>query len=380
MDDDVLNGEMDDDVSLPSISTDSPVGEDSPPLSDAVDLPSSDNGDIDDVLLSQLQVPGGSSGGLPPQQQVSGGSGVGLPPQEQVSRASAGGDGDEIVELPSSASSSVPDTALDGVDDFELDSLCSDDTIVMPTGFEVIPTWIDGTLRDDVVELFSPPRVVPACARLGLRAELSMDVLTGYNFLTDEAIRRADHELERRRPRVLLNSSPCTWYSILTELWNKKKLSPAEVAHKSAEANRLFEFGIERCERQVLGGNGAIHEHPPRATSWKRESAERFVQLPGVSTVDFDMCALGMTSPASKVPLKKRSRLATNLDNVLTAFAARQCACTEYHLCGDRLKKHKIIQGSEHGIRLSKHSQVYPPAMCELLAQLIFDHVRAAGS
>ena len=369
----------DDDVSLPS-EVEDPQGLD-PPVSDEVELPSGDeeihdsgaslpsDPDNGEVFLADEEMPN-IDGTLPP--NVDGDwLHCRLPPNV---------DGDEIVELPSSACSSLPDAALDSVDDSELDSLCSDDTIVVPTGFEVIPTWINGTLRDDVVELFSPPRVVPACARLGLRAELSMDVLTGYNFLTDEAIRRADHELERRRPRVLLNSSPCTWFSILTELWNKKKLSPDEIAHRSAEAYRLFEFGIERCERQVLGGNGAIHEHPPRATSWKRESAERFVQLPGVSTVDFDMCALGMTSPVSKVSLKKRSRLATNLDNVLTAFAARQCACTEYHLCGDRLKTHKIIQGSEHGIRLSKHSQVYPPAMCELLAQLIFDHVRAAGS
>ena len=90
--------------------------------------------------------------------------------------------------------------------------------------------------------------------------------------------------------------------------------------------------------------------------------------------VDFDMCALGMTTPVTKLPLQKRTRLGTNLESVQAAFAARQCACMEYHFCDGKWKKHKTVQGCDHGIKISKHSQIYPPAMCELLARLIFEY------
>ena len=63
-----------------------------------------------------------------------------------------------------------------------------------------VPSWLDGTLRDDVVELFSPPRMVPRCAAFGLRASLSVDIKVGWNLL-DPVMQRLspNHTIEAHR-------------------------------------------------------------------------------------------------------------------------------------------------------------------------------------
>lgn len=92
-----------------------------------------------------------------------------------------------------------------------------------------LPSWVWDIIRavpqvlnikleqDDVWELFSPPRVVPVCQRLGLRGGLSCDLRNGWDFGV------ADHQgkmiamLCGRKPKVVILSPPCTWFSSLQD-------------------------------------------------------------------------------------------------------------------------------------------------------------------
>ena len=47
-----------------------------------------------------------------------------------------------------------------------------------------IPPALDGTLQDDLLEVFSEPRVIPLAAAHGLRARVSLDLMNGWDGLT----------------------------------------------------------------------------------------------------------------------------------------------------------------------------------------------------
>lgn len=88
-----------------------------------------------------------------------------------------------------------------------------------------VPRHLDGTLKDDVMELLSPPRVVPAVVRLGGRGNISADILTGFN-LTDPSVQKNIlYEIACRRPRVVVLSPPCTLFSALMRT-NWSRMSP----------------------------------------------------------------------------------------------------------------------------------------------------------
>ena len=126
---------------IQAMDIDLPSDVDSIELPSDVDLPGDDLGGLDDVLdlPSDVDLPGDDLGGL----------------------------GDDL-DLPSD------DEVVDVLEDFDV----SDHHVTAR-----IEPWLDGTIRDDVIEIFSPPRLVPHCARLGLRAQISIDIATGYNLL-----------------------------------------------------------------------------------------------------------------------------------------------------------------------------------------------------
>ena len=64
--------------------------------------------------------------------------------------------------------------------------------------------------NDSVVEIYSPPRVVEEAKKRGLRAELSIDLCTGYDLKDVKAKEHVRKELAKRRPKLLVSSPPCT--------------------------------------------------------------------------------------------------------------------------------------------------------------------------
>ena len=65
---------------------------------------------------------------------------------------------------------------------------------------------LDGTVPDDILEVYSPERMAIEARKLGLKAELSIDLLTGWNLLDIEVRARVVQEIKARRPKVLMMS------------------------------------------------------------------------------------------------------------------------------------------------------------------------------
>ena len=159
--------------------------------------------------------------------------------------------------------------------DSDLPDLSDDDCV--GSSVESIPAFLDGSLRDDIVELFSPPRMVSRCARFGLRGSLSMDILTGYDFSRAEDRHRARWDIARRRPRFVMTCPPCTFYSTLQVLWNKKKVPRLVWLQRERYADVLLTFALEICQDQIDTGDLYGFEHPRFATSWQKPVVQEIV-------------------------------------------------------------------------------------------------------
>ena len=74
----------------------------------------------------------------------------------------------------------------------------------------VVPGHLQGALQDDAMEAYSPRRILDETAKLGLRGNLSADLLTGWDFTKYDDRIAFVQQVKARRPRVLAMSPPCT--------------------------------------------------------------------------------------------------------------------------------------------------------------------------
>jgi hypothetical protein len=76
---------------------------------------------------------------------------------------------------------------------------------------------VGGAWPDHIMEFFSPPRVIDACQKLGLRGSVSCDLLTGWDLSTPEDQAKAMAQLVTKQPACLILSPPCTFFSTLMD-------------------------------------------------------------------------------------------------------------------------------------------------------------------
>ena len=69
------------------------------------------------------------------------------------------------------------------------------------------------TIRDDVIEVFSLPRLVQPCTNVGLRMVRSMDILNGWDLRKENVQINCFNEFRARQPRIAVVSPPCTMFS-----------------------------------------------------------------------------------------------------------------------------------------------------------------------
>ena len=218
-----------------------------------------------------------------------------------------------------------------------------------------LPAQLDGTIQDDFLEVYSPPRLVPLAVKRNMRASVSMDLLTGWNFLSMDAKISAVQDIKARRPKVIMLSPPCTMFSGLMNL-NWAKLEPGRRETSLLNGTNHLEFSMLLADLQESAGRGWCFEHPAAARSWKNQAVERMTEPARVA--HFDQCMFGLRSKVGKIAMKKSTRFLTNIAQVRTAFHLRRC---------DKSHIHCSIQGSEGGEKRSVWAQRYPAAMCEEL-------------
>jgi hypothetical protein len=130
-----------------------------------------------------------------------------------------------------------------------------------------VPRTLDGSLPDVLAEVYSPERMVVEAKKQGLRAELSIDLLTGWNLLDPDARVRVVQEISMRRPKVLMMSPPCTWFSGLMNL-NWSKINPVVREQALRDATLHLEFCMLLADIQESQHRGGAFEHPDTAKSW----------------------------------------------------------------------------------------------------------------
>lgn len=138
-------------------------------------------------------------------------------------------------------------------------------------------------------------------------------------------------------------------------------MDPEERLQKLRDGLVLLDFAVWCAMLQVQGGRKYVFEHPFKAKSWKRQN---LVALQGHVSL-FDQCRFGLTSPLG-TPIQKATCFKSNLQQVADSFDGVRCL---------RNHKHRQIEGSELGIKLSVHAQHYPQPLCQCLARAIHSYV-----
>ena len=234
----------------------------------------------------------------------------------------------------------------------------------------------EGFASDDLVELFSVPRVASFVRAMGGQSDTSLDLASPgaqcRDFLdaTDQAF--GLQTIYRVRPKMLSLTPPCTMFSQLTQRWNLKLLTEYEQRVKLDEAETLFDYAIQSARTQHARGGYFFLEQPSGASSWKRLqrnlAATPMPKARGhpertTSFVIFDQCRYGFVSPRG-APMKKSTKFWTNSPKIIAEFNHKTCKCTT---------RHQRIEGKQNGHQLSQWAQKFPPQMCAAIAKCIMD-------
>ncbi len=173
--------------------------------------------------------------------------------------------------------------------------------------------------RDDVAELFSPPRLVPVARARGLKASISIDIQTGCDLRKTQERRENRALFRRRRPRYLTASPPCDQYSSLQNL-NAGQIPIAVRARRRQIADVLYGHAIDCLEDQLARDDHGVLEHPIGAQSWSTARGRQFVQRNGIKCTRSHMCRFNYRARRKKLPAKKVTRWATSSHGIYSAL------------------------------------------------------------
>lgn len=196
--------------------------------------------------------------------------------------------------------------------------------------------------------MYSPPRLVPAAQRAGLKARLSMDLSTGYDFRKPEGLKRSRQELKQRRPAVLLACPPCRTLSPLRGLSNYKRDAKV-VREEEQEGEAYLEHALDAIEFQLSHGRGFLFERPWTSQAWKHPRVIQLLERKDMYMIRVDMCAFGLKvwkGPTKDLLAQKPTGLVSNIPELLEFVEQR---CSKDHRHG------KLLGGN------AAHAQVYPP-------------------
>ena len=92
------------------------------------------------------------------------------------------------------------------------------------------------------------------------------------------------------------------------------------------------------------------HEHPAGASSWKEDSTQAVLNLPGIYNALFDQCQFGLVSPRGTLLKKKTRILCSNMPSTAAIVVLV-----------------RTRTASSWGVRTGTRSENYPLALCHAL-------------
>ena len=254
-------------------------------------------------------------------------------------------------------------------------SIDSEDSEQVPSEIDVLdfmcPMMLEDDLepepacsqREDFIEVFSQPRLVPKAQELalGFNASKSIDILTGWDLLTEANQKATMEHFRSKKPRSCMLSPPCAMFSQLMNT-NFPRMDPIVVKKRWKDALTLWHFALHICQFMMSCGAIFVLEHPTGASSRRLQETQQLLSTPGIYLVTFHQCRFGLKAPISGFPIRKSTRLMTNSPIVAQYFDRVFCTCQG---------PHKTIQGNEGPFTLSKYCEKYPSDLCEALLRAI---------
>lgn len=217
--------------------------------------------------------------------------------------------------------------------------------------------------KKDISEVYSPPRISARAPRHGLKGGFALDILTEdeagtpWDFRIPEMRLKAMRLLKREKPRLLVGSPMCTWFSKLMAL-NRARMGEDKYQAGLEEAKAHIEFVCQLYREQIRMGGYILHEHPEGASSWGLDCIKEIMEMPGMMTTVCDMCCFGMTTTSHEGPgedlVLKPTRWMSNCLGITKAIT-RRCA-----------------GGHRHGHLTNgraKRAAIYPPSLCDAICK-----------
>ena len=168
--------------------------------------------------------------------------------------------GSEVdVDLPSDVEFSDVDEALEEQSDPRVPSPADVASwLRSPTGISSISVGM---------ELYSPPRVLASAGILNLAIGIfSFDIIHGWDFQKEDLQKITIQLLQLGIISFLYLSPPCTMFSELQRLWNRKKMDPAIWDARWAQAVAFIEHSMQAARLQLEKKNvgcSNIRGRPP---------------------------------------------------------------------------------------------------------------------
>jgi hypothetical protein len=228
---------------------------------------------------------------------------------------------------------------------------------------------LGGDAQKVVSDIYSPPRVTAAAARLkhfGIAPGFAMDLRTNdengvpWNF--DLADRRdaARRKVVAERPMFLIGSPMCTRFCGWQHL-NDPKRDPETVRREHVQAVLHLSFVCELYKLQNDAGRYFFHEHPHSASSWNEDVVKEVLDIDGVETVRADRCQYGQESEGE--PVRNATRFMSNSPEILKKLGAR-CTGRNGQCSRHRGGVHRHAEGS-----VTESTAEFPFPLCRAILQ-----------
>lgn len=211
------------------------------------------------------------------------------------------------------------------------------------------PDILDGELRQDPL----PQQTTLGTVRLialfcmSLTGAMQFDVQQGQDLLQGSVANEAWGWLASAM--AVFVAPPCRLYSSLM-LSNWGRMSWESRLRVAEHGLRCLKIGIEACIEAARQGKLFCFEHPFKSKALSLNLVQSLLLYPGATIVRFDQCRYGLVSPGG-TPVRKRTFFVTNCPSIVQEFQGK--FCTGNH-------SHRVCQGCECGIRVSKHCEKYP--------------------
>ena len=222
---------------------------------------------------------------------------------------------------------------------------------------------VPGPLPHSFMEVFCPPRLCPVFQKLGLCADISVDLSTRWDLSRRPHVSMLKQLVDTLKPHAMLVSPPCLAFSQIQRT-NRDRSDPDLIAAKLKEGCALLQVSMMLAKSQLVAGRVFVFEHPAYADSWKEEVVMSMARKKGVETVIFDQCCFGACTKITKTPVQKSTKFMTNSSKVADVFRGRRCL-------GDH--EHQQLEGQEGGVSRTSYAAAYPQQLVETLVNAIID-------